>query len=218
MIASRINHIKEQIPDKVTLIAVSKTKPNELIQEGMSSGHLDFGENKVQELVSKYENLPKNIRWHMIGHLQRNKVKYIAPFVYMIHGVDSAKLLKEIDKQGKKHNRKINCLLQFHIASENTKFGFSLNEIESLHKEKFFNSLHYINICGVMGMATFTDDDDMIRREFNNLKSYFEKLKTHFNTNYFEIISMGMSGDYPIAIECGSNMIRVGSAIFGERK
>ena len=218
MIASRINYIKKQIPNYVTLIAVSKTKPNELIEEGMSSGHLDFGENKVQELVSKYENLPKNIRWHMIGHLQRNKVKYIAPFVYMIHGVDSERLLKEINKQGKNNNRKINCLLQFHIASENTKFGFSLDEIESLQKEDFFNHLQHVNICGVMGMATFTEDNKMIRSEFNNLKSYFDKIKIHFNVNEFKTISMGMSGDYPIAIDCGSNMIRVGSAIFGERK
>ena len=218
MIASRINYIKKQIPNYVTLIAVSKTKPNELIEEGMSSGHLDFGENKVQELVSKYENLPKNIRWHMIGHLQRNKVKYIAPFVYMIHGVDSERLLKEINKQGKNNNRKINCLLQFHIASENTKFGFSLDEIESLQKEDFFNHLQHVNICGVMGMATFTEDNEMIRSEFNNLKSYFDKIKIHFNVNEFKTISMGMSGDYPIAIDCGSNMIRVGSAIFGERK
>ena len=218
MIASRINYIKKQIPNYVTLIAVSKTKPNELIEEGVSSGHLDFGENKVQELVSKYENLPKNIRWHMIGHLQRNKVKYIAPFVYMIHGVDSERLLKEINKQGKNNNRKINCLLQFHIASENTKFGFSLDEIESLQKEDFFNHLQHVNICGVMGMATFTDDNQMIRSEFNNLKSYFDKIKIHFNVNEFKTISMGMSGDYPIAIDCGSNMIRVGSAIFGERK
>ena len=218
MIASRINYIKKQIPNYVTLIAVSKTKPNELIEEGMSSGHLDFGENKVQELVSKYENLPKNIRWHMIGHLQRNKVKYIAPFVYMIHGVDSERLLKEINKQGKNNNRKINCLLQFHIASENTKFGFSLDEVESLQKEDFFNHLQHVNICGVMGMATFTEDNEMIRSEFNNLKSYFDKIKIHFNVNEFKTISMGMSGDYPIAIDCGSNMIRVGSAIFGERK
>ena len=218
MISSRINYIKKQIPNYVTLIAVSKTKPNELIEEGMSSGHLDFGENKVQELVSKYENLPKNIRWHMIGHLQRNKVKYIAPFVYMIHGVDSERLLKEINKQGKNNNRKINCLLQFHIASENTKFGFSLDEIESLQKEDFFNHLQHVNICGVMGMATFTKDNEMIRSEFNNLKSYFDKIKIHFNVNEFKTISMGMSGDYPIAIDCGSNMIRVGSAIFGERK
>ncbi len=218
MIATRIKQIKEKVPNDVTLIAVSKTKPNELIQEGMANGHLDFGENKVQELVSKYENLPKNIRWHMIGHLQRNKVKYIAPFVHMIHGVDSAKLLKEIDKQGQKNNRKINCLLQFHIASESTKFGFNLDEVQSLQNEEFFNPLQHVNICGVMGMATFTDDNEMIIKEFNNLKSYFEKLKTHFNPNDFKIISMGMSGDYPIAIECGSNMIRVGSAIFGERK
>ena len=218
MISSRINYIKKQIPNYVTLIAVSKTKPNELIEEGMSSGHLDFGENKVQELVSKYENLPKNIRWHMIGHLQRNKVKYIAPFVYMIHGVDSERLLKEINKQGKNNNRKINCLLQFHIASENTKFGFSLDEVESLQKEDFFNHLQHVNICGVMGMATFTEDNEMIRSEFNNLKSYFDKIKIHFNVNEFKTISMGMSGDYPIAIDCGSNMIRVGSAIFGERK
>lgn len=218
MISSRINYIKKQIPNYVTLIAVSKTKPNELIEEGMSSGHLDFGENKVQELVSKYENLPKNIRWHMIGHLQRNKVKYIAPFVYMIHGVDSERLLKEINKQGKNNNRKINCLLQFHIASENTKFGFSLDEVESLQKEDFFNHLQHVNICGVMGMATFTKDNEMIRSEFNNLKSYFDKIKIHFNVNEFKTISMGMSGDYPIAIDCGSNMIRVGSAIFGERK
>ena len=218
MIATRIKQIEEKVPNDVTLIAVSKTKPNELIQEGMANGHLDFGENKVQELVSKYENLPKNIRWHMIGHLQRNKVKYIAPFVHMIHGVDSAKLLKEIDKQGKKNKRKINCLLQFHIASESTKFGFNLDEVQSLQKEEFFNPLQHVNICGVMGMATFTDDDEMIRKEFNNLKSYFDKLKAQFNPNDFKIISMGMSGDYPIAIECGSNMIRVGSAIFGERK
>lgn len=218
MIATRIKQIKEKVPNDVTLIAVSKTKPNELIQEGMANGHLDFGENKVQELVSKYENLPKNIRWHMIGHLQRNKVKYIAPFVHMIHGVDSAKLLKEIDKQGQKNNRKINCLLQFHIASESTKFGFNLDEVVSLQNEEFFIPLQHVNICGVMGMATFTDDDEMIRKEFNNLKSYFEKLKAQFNPNDFKIISMGMSGDYPIAIECGSNMIRVGSAIFGERK
>ena len=218
MIATRIKQIKEKVPNDVTLIAVSKTKPNELIQEGMANGHLDFGENKVQELVSKYENLPKNIRWHMIGHLQRNKVKYIAPFVHMIHGVDSTKLLKEIDKQGKKNKRKINCLLQFHIASESTKFGFNLDEVVSLQNEEFFIPLQHVNICGVMGMATFTDDDEMIRKEFNNLKSYFEKLKAQFNTNDFKIISMGMSGDYPIAIECGSNMIRVGSAIFGERK
>ena len=218
MIATRIKQIKEKVPNDVTLIAVSKTKPNELIQEGMANGHLDFGENKVQELVSKYENLPKNIRWHMIGHLQRNKVKYIAPFVHMIHGVDSAKLLKEIDKQGKKNKRKINCLLQFHIASESTKFGFNLDEVVSLQNEEFFIPLQHVNICGVMGMATFTDDDEMIRKEFNNLKSYFDKLKAQFNPNDFKIISMGMSGDYPIAIECGSNMIRVGSAIFGERK
>ena len=218
------SEIKEKIKElKYTnynpiVIAISKTFNIKHISHLINFGHLHYGENKVQELVSKHENLPKNIRWHMIGHLQRNKVKYIAPFVHMIHGVDSAKLLKEIDKQGQKNNRKINCLLQFHIASENTKFGFSLNEVESLQKEELFNTIKHVNICGVMGMATFTDDDEIIRREFNNLKSYFEKLKTHFKTSDFEIISMGMSGDYPIAIECGSNMIRVGSAIFGERK
>lgn len=218
MIASKIDSIKRSIPANVTLIAVSKTKPEELILEGMSNGHLDFGENKVQELVLKYQNLPKTIRWHMIGHLQRNKVKYIAPFVHMIHGVDSERLLLEINKQAKKCNRKIKCLLQFHIATENNKFGFSLDEIEDLLKQKKLDLLENLEICGVMGMATFTENEQIIRHEFNSLKTYFEAIKSHFESHLFDTISMGMSGDYPIAIDCGSNMIRVGSSIFGERE
>ena len=217
MIANNIDNLKKNLPDHVDLVAVSKTKPTQMILEAMSNGHLDFGENKVQELVNKYEALPKAIKWHMIGHLQRNKVKYIAPFVHLIHGVDSERLLREINKQAKKHERKINCLLQFHIATENTKFGFSIDEIKTLINQNLFNELQHVNICGVMGMATFTSDTAKIKEEFIALNSYFKSLNTHFDKNTFNIVSMGMSGDYQLAISCGSTMVRVGSAIFGER-
>ena len=217
MIASNIDNLKKNLPEHVDLVAVSKTKPAQMILEAMTNGHLDFGENKVQELVNKYEMLPKIIKWHMIGHLQRNKVKYIAPFVHLIHGVDSERLLREINKQAKKHERKINCLLQFHIATENTKFGFSIDEIKTLINQNLFKELQHVNICGVMGMATFTSDTVKIKEEFIELNNYFKSLTSHFDKNIFNIVSMGMSGDYQLAISCGSTMVRVGSAIFGER-
>jgi pyridoxal phosphate enzyme (YggS family) len=187
-----------------------------MIQQGLKSGHLDFGENKVQEMVHKHASLPKNIRWHMIGHLQRNKVKYIAPFVHLIHGADSKKLLDEINKQGLKNNKTINCLLQFHIARESTKFGFSIEEIREIIESQHHLNWGNINIQGVMGMATFTTDKNQIKSEFGLLKEYFEELKTIFGEN-FKTLSMGMSGDYLEAISKGSNMIRIGSDIFGKR-
>lgn len=210
--------IKNSIPEQVTLVAVSKTKPNEAILEAYQAGQRVFGENKVQELTEKYESLPKDIEWHMIGHLQTNKVKYIAPFVSLIHGIDSLKLLKEVNKRAKQNNRIINCLLQIHIAEEDTKFGFDENEVKDLLDCDEFKGLENVKIIGLMGMATFTVDESQIRREFKSLKSLFNQLKT-LNTFNFQLstLSMGMSGDYKIAIEEGSSMVRVGSAIFGER-
>ena len=216
MVNEKIESIKKVLPKGVELIAVSKTKPVEMIQQGLKSGHLDFGENKVQEMVHKHAYLPKNIRWHMIGHLQRNKVKYIAPFVHLIHGADSKKLLDEINKQGLKNNKTVNCLLQFHIARESTKFGFSIEEIREIIDSQHHLNWRNINIQGVMGMATFTTDKNQIKAEFGLLKEYFEELKTIFGEN-FKTLSMGMSGDYLEAISKGSNMIRIGSDIFGKR-
>lgn len=216
MISNKIKDIKKIIPKKVKLIAVSKTKPVEMIQEAMVSGHLDFGENKVQEMVFKHELLSKEIRWHMIGHLQRNKVKYIAPFVHLIHGADSKKLLETINKEGKKNNRIINCLLQFHIAKESTKFGFSIEELREIINLKTYQDWDNINIKGVMGMATFTDNKVQVKEEFSLLRSFFNELKPVFGDD-FKTLSMGMSGDYLEAINEGSNMIRIGSDIFGTR-
>ena len=216
MVNEKIESIKKVLPKGVELIAVYKTKPVEMIQQGLKSGHLDFGENKVQEMVHKHASLPKNIRWHMIGHLQRNKVKYIAPFVHLIHGADSKKLLDEINKQGLKNNKTINCLLQFHIARESTKFGFSIEEIREIIDSQHHLNWRNINIQGVMGMATFTTDKNQIKAEFGLLNEYFEELKTIFGEN-FKTLSMGMSGDYLEAISKGSNMIRIGSDIFGKR-
>ncbi len=217
MISLKIDKIKSTIPKEVTLVAVSKTKPATMIEKGMKNGHLDFGENKVQELVEKHEKLPKSIRWHMIGHLQRNKVKYIAPFVHLIHGVDSERLLNEINKQGKKNNRIINCLLQFHIAEESTKFGFNIEEIQEIIDANKISEWQNINIRGVMGMATFTDDISQIKKEFKQLQSNYHLLCEQLSKSTFNVLSMGMSGDYNTAIECGSNMIRIGSSIFGSR-
>ncbi len=214
-ICKNIQKIKEQIPEHVQLVAVSKTKPVDDILEAYQCHQRDFGENKVQELVSKYEDLPKDIRWHMIGHLQRNKVKYIAPFVYLIHGVDNLKLLKEINKQAHKNDRRLNILLQIKIAREETKFGMdetTLNEIISLYNKGEFP---YVKITGLMGMATNTDDTQQIAAEFDYLHKLFTKTKEILPE--FKYLSMGMSHDYPIAIAHGSNMIRVGSAIFGAR-
>ncbi|MBL17818.1 MAG: YggS family pyridoxal phosphate-dependent enzyme [Crocinitomicaceae bacterium] len=217
MISSKIQSIKQNIGENITLVAVSKTKPIEMIVEAMQKGHLDFGENKVQELVEKHEKLPKEIKWHMIGHLQRNKVKYIAPFVHLIHGADSERLINEINKQGEKNNRIIDCLLQFHIAQETTKFGFNMEEVNELIKSNKFKEWGNVNIRGVMGMATFTNDKSQVKTEFESLKLYFDDISKQINSESFNIISMGMSGDYKIAIECGSNMLRIGSTIFGAR-
>lgn len=217
-IAKNLQKINGSIPAAVSLIAVSKTKPTLAILEAYNAGHKIFGENKIQEMVQKYEELPKDIEWHMIGHLQRNKVKYMAHFVHLIHGVDSLKVLKEINKQAFKNNRIISCLLQLKIASEETKFGMTLIEAEQLLNSEELANLNNINIKGLMGMASFTDNETTIRTEFKTLKNYFYKLKIHkFNNFNPTIISMGMSDDYKIALEEGSTMIRVGSAIFGKR-
>lgn len=218
-IRENLQNIKKQIGDRACLVAVSKTKPNEDILEAYETGQRVFGENKVQELVAKSESLPKDIEWHMIGHLQSNKVKYIAPFVSLIHGVDSGKLLKMINKEGAKINRKIPCLIQVHIAEEDTKFGFSEQELNDLLTEELLQSLTHVKIKGVMGMATYTDDEYQIRKEFGLLVKIFNALKKGvFSENSeFKEISMGMSGDFLLAIEEGSTMVRVGSSIFGAR-
>lgn len=217
-IENNIKNIKASIPNLVTLVAVSKTKPISDIMEAYNTGHRIFGENKVQDMVEKYEQMPKDIEWHMIGHLQRNKVKYMAHFVRLIHGVDNFKLLKEINKQAKKHNRIIECLLQIKIAEEDSKFGMSAQEASTIIASEAFSELKNINVTGVMGMATFTDDKRQIEKEFTFLKHTFNTLQVHkaFNFNP-EVISMGMSGDYQLAIDCGSTMVRIGSSIFGSR-
>lgn len=219
MIKENLQRIKDTIPSTVNLVAVSKTKPLPLLQEAYDAGQRHFGENRVQELAEKFEALPKDIHWHMIGHLQSKKVKYIAPFVHLIHGVDSLKLLEEINKQALKNERIIDCLLQFHIANEETKFGFSFEEVVELLGSADFFQLKNVRIVGVMGMATFTDDTKVVRQEFATLANYFSLLKNNqFKfAPYFSEISMGMSGDYLIAIEEGSTMVRVGSSIFGGR-
>lgn len=202
-----------------TLVAVSKTKPNELLLEAYEAGVRDFGENKVQEMSEKAEQLPKDIRWHMIGHLQRNKVKYLAPFVHLIHSVDSLKLLKEIDKEAKKNERIIQVLLQVYIAKEESKFGLDEDELRALLHDEAFAKLDSVKIIGLMGMATYTDDENQIRAEFRFLKNLFESLQNEALPSNVELkeLSMGMSGDYLLAQEEGSTMVRVGSAIFGER-
>jgi pyridoxal phosphate enzyme (YggS family) len=212
-VSAAIENFRKELPQNVTLIAVSKTKPISLIQEAYETGHRDFGENKVQELVEKQEALPDDIRWHMIGHLQRNKVKYIAPFVHLIHGVDSLRLLKEINKQGAKINRCIPVLLQIHISQEDTKFGFDSNELKEAINE--CKVLEWIKPCGLMGMATFTSDLDQVRLEFQGLKGLFDEYQSNFGEN--PTLSMGMSGDYKVAIDQGSTMIRIGSSLFGRR-
>lgn len=219
MIQENLEEIRKEIPENVTLVAVSKTKPVTAILEAYNANQRHFGENKVQEMVDKYELLPKDIQWHLIGHLQTNKVKYIAPFVHLIHAVDSTKLLKEINKQALKNNRVIDCLLQFHIADEETKFGLSMDEAKELIESEEFIQLRNIRIKGVMGMATFTDNVEQIRNEFNGLINIFYTLKSHYFkfNNEFTEVSMGMSGDFKVAIEEGSTMVRVGSSIFGSR-
>ena len=217
-IANNIKAIKATLPENVTLVAVSKTKPVSDLMEAYETGQRIFGENKIQEMADKWEEMPKDIQWHMIGHVQTNKVKYMAPFVQLIHGVDSLKLLKEINKQAAKNNRVIDCLLQIHIAEEETKFGLDQEELTVILTSADLQEMHNIKIVGVMGMATFTDNQNQIKKEFQQLKSIFDQAKTPQTNNcHLEILSMGMSGDYPIAIDCGSTMIRVGSSIFGGR-
>ena len=209
--------IKELTDQGVQLIAVSKTKPNEDIQALYELGHRDFGENYVQELVDKQASLPLYINWHFIGHLQSNKVKYIAPFVYLIHGVDSEKLLQEINKQGVKQNRIIDCLLQIHIATEETKFGFDGPALHELLLSGRVADYSHVRIRGLMGMASFSENQQLLSQEFTTLKNYFDKAKIAFPNGQFDILSMGMSSDYALAISKGSNMIRIGSLLFGAR-
>lgn len=214
-----INEIKSELPQSTRLVAVSKFHPAEAISEAYDGGQRIFGESKVQELEEKYKVLPKDIEWHFIGHLQTNKVKYIAPYISMIHAVDSYKLLCEINKQAQKANRVIKCLLEIHIAKEESKYGFSFESCRQMLESEDWKGLENVSVCGVMGMATFTDDDAEIRNEFKSLHDFFTELKNSYfsNDDNFREISMGMSDDYPIAVEEGSTMIRVGSKIFGVR-
>ena len=218
-INNNINYLRQKVPANCLLIAVSKTQPPEKILEAYSCGQKVFGENKVQELLSKYEVLPKDIEWHMIGHLQTNKVKQLVPAVHLIHGVDSLKLLEEINKQAHKLSRIVNCLLQVFIASEETKFGFDRSEIFHLIVSEKLRSLQNIRVLGLMGMATFTENKDIVRGEFRNLKTLFDELARHNlpPNMHMKELSMGMSGDFEIAIEEGSTMVRIGTAIFGSR-
>lgn len=217
-IANNLQTIKSQLPSNVTLVAVSKTKPVSDLMEAYNAGQRIFGENKIQEMTEKWEEMPKDIQWHMIGHVQTNKVKYMAEYVSLVHGVDSLKLFKEINKQAKKHNRVIDVLLQMHIAEEETKFGLDENELDEILKQVQQNKSKFenIKIVGLMGMATFTENQTQIKKEFLHLKSIFDKVNS--DQIQLKTLSMGMSGDYKLAIECGSTMIRIGSSIFGSRK
>lgn len=218
-IQDNLSQIKASLPEHVTLVAVSKTKPVSDLMQAYDAGQRIFGENKIQEMVDKWGQMPKDIEWHMIGHVQSNKVKYMAPFVSLIHGVDSLKLLEEINKQAKKNNRVIDCLLQIHIAEEESKFGLDEEELASLLASSTFNEMKNIRIVGLMGMATFTDNQNQIKKEFTHLKSIFDQLSETAAMNHVAIqtLSMGMSGDYQLAISCGSTMVRIGSSIFGGR-
>ncbi|CAM3425634.1 YggS family pyridoxal phosphate-dependent enzyme [Aequorivita lipolytica] len=219
-ISENLKNFKNELPDNVTLVAVSKTKPVSDLMEAYNAGQRVFGENKIQEMESKWQEMPKDIEWHMIGHVQRNKVKYMAPFVNLIHAVDSFKLLKEIDKEAEKNERTIACLLQIKIAEEDSKFGMDEADAASLLSSEEFKKLQNVEVIGLMGMATFTDDEKQVSEEFQKLKKIYDKFRIQagqFSGSEFKVLSMGMSGDYKLAIENGSNMIRVGSAIFGER-
>ena len=218
-IEKNIAEIKQTLPEGVKLVAVSKKKSPEIIMQAYNAGHKIFGENKAQELIQKQEELPNDIEWHFIGHLQTNKAKYLAPFVSMIHGIDSLKILKTVNKEAQKSNRIIPCLLQFHIAEESTKFGLSEEEAHEILDSSEYKTLRNVSIVGVMGMATFTDDEEQVRNEFRFLKKIFDKLKKEYfpRKKGFKEISMGMSDDYSIAVEEGSTIVRIGSKIFGSR-
>ena len=218
-IKSNLFNIKSSLPSHVSLVAVSKTKPMSDLMEAYDAGQRIFGENKIQEMSEKWEQMPKDIKWHMIGHVQTNKVKYMAEYVSLIHGVDSLKLLQEINKQAAKHNRVIDCLLQIYIAEEESKFGLDEKELEAILQSDEFKSLQNIKVTGLMGMATFTDNQTQIKKEFLKLKTIFDIYqKSITNNQQLTTLSMGMSGDYKLAIECGSTMVRIGSSIFGNRK
>ena len=219
MIKDNIEKIRATLPDSVTLVAVSKTKPVSDLQEAYDANQRIFGENHALEMRDKHEDLPKDIQWHFIGHLQTNKIKYIIPFVTLIHSIDSANLLEAVNKEAKKHDRVVDCLLQFHIAQEETKFGLDMEEARQLLDSEAFKAMQNVRICGVMGMATFTDDEAEIHKEFKHLKTIFDTLKTEYFADQplFKEISMGMSDDYPIAVEEGATLVRVGSKIFGTR-
>lgn len=217
-IAQNLTQIKSQLPAHVTLVAVSKTKPVSDLMEAYNAGQRIFGENKIQEMTEKWEQMPKDIEWHMIGHVQTNKVKFMAEYVSLVHGVDSFKLLEEINKQAKKHNRVINCLLQIHIAEEETKFGLNEEELNAILSSEDFKNLENIKIVGLMGMATFTENKTQIEKEFKHLRTIFDKHCQLETSNLkLQTLSMGMSGDYQLAISCGSTMVRIGSSIFGGR-
>ncbi len=214
-ISENIKKFKDELPKDVTLVAISKTKPPEDIFAAYQTGHRQFGENKIQEMTEKWEKLPKDIEWHMVGHVQRNKVKHMAPYVSLIHAVDSLKLLKEINKEADKNGHCLNCLLQIKIAEEDSKYGISAEEAKEILDSEEFKKLDHINVKGLMGMATFTDDQAQVKKEFEHLKSVFDDFKKEYSN--MNILSMGMSGDYKIAVDSGSNMVRIGSEIFGER-
>lgn len=218
-IKTNLLEIKASLPPHVTLVAVSKTKPIADLMEAYEAGQRIFGENKIQEMAAKHEEMPKDVEWHMIGHVQTNKVKYMAPFVSLVHGVDSLKLLAEIDRQAKRYRKVINCLLQVYIAEEDTKFGLDEQELEALLASEDFKQMQNVKVIGLMGMATFTDNEEQIRKEFIRLKSIFDRLSEKPSTVNCQLstLSMGMSGDYRLAIDCGSTMVRIGSSIFGER-
>jgi pyridoxal phosphate enzyme (YggS family) len=217
-IKENLLQIKSQLSENATLVAVSKTKPIADLMEAYDAGQRIFGENKIQEMTEKWQQMPKDIEWHMIGHVQSNKVKYMDPYVKLIHGVDSLKLLKEINRQAVRWRKNINCLLQIHLAEEETKFGLDEKELEALLNSEEFKNMSNIKVIGLMGMATFTDNQEQIKREFDHLKSIFDKYKS-LNTSNCQLntLSMGMSGDYQLAIESGSTMVRIGSSIFGGR-
>jgi pyridoxal phosphate enzyme (YggS family) len=218
-IPDNLKKLNQQVPSNVKIVAVSKTKPEEIILEAYRAGHKIFGENKVQELIRKYENLPKDIEWHMVGHLQTNKAKYIASFISLIHSVDSLKLLTEINKEALKNNRIIDCLLQLRIAKEETKYGATFDEIKNILNSTEFREMKNIRVNGLMGMATFTSDKTIINKEFSYLAECFYQLKESFcsDSEYFKELSMGMSDDYDLAVQAGSTMVRIGSLIFGAR-
>ena len=219
-IANNLKKVQKTLPANVSLITVSKSKPIEAIAEAYLAGQRAFGENKTQEMAVKYPQLPLNIQWHFVGHLQSNKVKYIASFVHLIHSVDSVRLLEVISKHAKKHNRTIDCLLQFYISQDETKYGFTLDEADEMLQGGRFKQIHNIRLCGVMGMATLTDNSEQIRQEFQMLKRYFDFLKEKYyeEEDYFKEISMGMSDDYLLAVAEGATMVRIGSAVFGKRE